>query len=63
VGIDVHRVVATGIAPVMDIGVAGRAGGQIGAGLLRAPLACFAAAAGAHAARYGISTVASPRGK
>jgi hypothetical protein len=63
VGIDVHRVVATGIAPVMDIGVAGRAGGQIGAGLLRAPLACFAAAAAAHAARYGTSAVAMTRGK
>jgi Protein of unknown function (DUF1116) len=53
VGIDVHRVVETGIVPVMDIGVAGRKGGQIGAGVLRAPLACFAAAAGAHARRYG----------
>jgi hypothetical protein len=29
VGIDVHRVVATGITPVMDIGVAGKTGGQI----------------------------------
>jgi hypothetical protein len=63
VGIDVHRVVATGIEPVMDVGVAGRAGGQIGAGILRAPLACFAAAAEAHAARYGTSAVAIPRGK
>jgi hypothetical protein len=53
VGIDIHRVLETGIAPVMDIGVAGRAGGQIGAGILRAPLACFAAAAEAYASRYG----------
>jgi hypothetical protein len=60
VGIDIHRVVETGISPVMDIGVAGRAGGQIGAGLLRAPLACFAAAAEAHALRYG-TPVAVPR--
>jgi len=30
---------------VMDIGLAGRKGGQIGAGLLRAPLECFRAAA------------------
>jgi Protein of unknown function (DUF1116) len=52
-GIDVHRVVETGITPVLDIGVAGRGGGQIGAGVLRTPLACFAAAAEAHTARYG----------
>src|SRR6266550_3583872 len=38
-GIDIHRVVETGIRPAMNIGVAGRGGGQIGAGVLRAPLA------------------------
>jgi hypothetical protein len=48
VGIDVHKVVATGITPALDIGVAGRGGGQIGAGVLRAPLPCFTAAAAAH---------------
>jgi hypothetical protein len=52
VGIDVHKVVATGIQPVMDVGVPGRGGGQIGAGILRAPLACFEAAAAAYAERY-----------
>ena len=52
VGIDVHKVVATGITPVMDVGVPGRAGGQIGAGILRAPLACFESAAAAYAGRY-----------
>jgi hypothetical protein len=50
--IDVHRVVATGIAPVMDAGVAGKDGGQIGAGILTAPLACFQQAADAHRRRY-----------
>ena len=40
-GIDVHRVVETGIAPVMDVGIAGRAGGQIGAGSFRAHLKAF----------------------
>ena len=55
VGIDVRKVVATGVAPVMDIGVAGKAGGQIGAGILRAPLACFEAALDAFTARYGAS--------
>src|SRR5207248_2670563 len=52
VGIDVHKVVATGITPVMDIGVAGHGGGQIGAGVLRAPLECFSAAAQAHHDAY-----------
>jgi hypothetical protein len=52
-GIDVHRVVATGTLPVMDVGVAGRGGGQIGAGLMRAPMGCFEVAADAFAARYG----------
>jgi hypothetical protein len=52
VGIDVHRVLATGITPVMDVGVPGRAGGQIGAGVMKAPLACFEAAAKAYAERY-----------
>jgi hypothetical protein len=44
-GIDVNKVVATGIVPVIDGGLAGRDGGQIGAGILRAPLDCFLAAA------------------
>ena len=52
VGIDVPRVVETGVLPVMDIGVAGRDGGQIGAGLMAAPIECFNAAAAAYAERY-----------
>ena len=55
-GIDVMRVVATGVRPVMDIGVAGRDGGQIGAGLMTAPSACFEAAAKAYAERYRLDT-------
>lgn len=51
-GIDVERVVATGIVPVMDIGVAGRTGGQIGAGILRAPLRCFESALAAYEQKY-----------
>jgi len=54
-GIDVDRVVETGIRPVMDIGIAGREGGQIGAGLLRAPLTCFTAAKAALDERVGLS--------
>ena len=52
-GIDIARVVATGIRPVMDIGIAGRDGGQIGAGLMRGPLGCFETAVEAFEARYG----------
>jgi hypothetical protein len=52
VGVEVHRVVETGITPVLDIGVAGKAGGQIGAGSFRAPLECFEAAVTAYDARY-----------
>jgi len=52
-GIDVRKVVQTGVRPIMDVGVAGRKGGQIGAGLMRAPIACFAAAAQAFADRHG----------
>jgi hypothetical protein len=59
-GIDIHRVVATGIRPVMDVGVAGRGGGQIGAGLMRAPLGCFERAVEAFAARYGAEPSAVP---
>ena len=52
-GIDVFRVLDTGVLPAMDIGVAGRDGGQIGAGIVRAPMACFERAAEAWRARYG----------
>ena len=45
VGIDVFKVLDTGIQPVIDGGLAGRGGGQIGAGILRAPMDCFTAAA------------------
>lgn len=51
-GIDIFKVIETGIQPVMDIGVAGRGGGQIGAGIMRAPLRCFELAAEAYAGTY-----------
>ena len=42
-GIDIRKVVDSGIEPVINTGIAHRAAGigQIGAGLTRAPLACF----------------------
>jgi hypothetical protein len=52
-GIDVVRVVETGVLPAMDIGIAGRDGGQIGAGVVRAPLSCFEQAKQAFEERYG----------
>ena len=46
VGIDVRKVVDTGIEPLITTGIAHREPGvgQIGAGLTRAPMACFTAA-------------------
>ncbi|HEX6792398.1 MAG TPA: DUF1116 domain-containing protein [Casimicrobiaceae bacterium] len=42
-GIDVRRVVETGIAPAINTGIAHREAGvgQVGAGIARAPLGCF----------------------
>jgi hypothetical protein len=53
IGIDVERVVATGITPALDIGIAGRNGGQIGAGSFRAPMECFRDAWAAFGREYG----------
>ena len=52
-GIDVRRVLETGIAPLINTGIAGKQAGtgQIGAGVARAPLACFERALEALAAR------------
>ena len=52
-GIDIFKVIETGITPVIDGGLGGRDGGQIGAGVLRAPIDCFELAVAAYEARYG----------
>jgi hypothetical protein len=52
-GIDLFRVVETGTLPVIDGGLAGKDGGQIGAGILKAPIECFHRAQEAYRARYG----------
>lgn len=51
VGIDIRKVVETGIAPLINTGIAGKVPGtgQIGAGVVRAPLACFEEALDAFA--------------
>ena len=51
-GIDIFKVIESKVLPVMDIGIAGRDGGQIGAGVVRAPIACFEAAVNAYHQRY-----------
>jgi hypothetical protein len=53
-GIDIRKVVDTGICPVINTGIAhAQAGiGQIGAGITRAPLECFTQAVSALAARF-----------
>jgi hypothetical protein len=51
-GIDIFKVVESKVLPVLDIGIAGRGGGQIGAGVVRPPLSCFEAAAEAYRQHY-----------
>lgn len=51
--IDVFKVLETDVTPLMDMGIAGRDGGQIGAGVVRARRDCFEAAAKAYRTRYG----------
>lgn len=55
-GIDARKVVETGIEPLINTGIAHKnAGvGQIGAGTVRAPLACFEKAIVAYAKKLGI---------
>ena len=54
-GIDVRRVLDTGIRPIINTGIAHREPGigQVGAGVTRAPLACFIQAVSNLAGRTG----------
>jgi Protein of unknown function (DUF1116) len=67
-GIDLRRVVKLRITPVINTGIAHRQAGkgQIGAGIVRAPLPAFEAALAAFAARYapdpGSATLGEERG-
>ena len=56
VGLDIRRVVETGITPLINTGIAHKEAGigQIGAGTVRAPLACFEQALEALAESMGI---------
>ncbi len=56
-GIDVRKVVETGLAPTINTGIAHRQPGigQVGAGTVKAPLACFEQALVAVAAKLGVA--------
>jgi hypothetical protein len=56
-GIDIRKVVETGIVPVINTGIAHKKPGigQIGAGLTEAPMACFTGALTAFAEIQGVS--------
>jgi hypothetical protein len=62
-GIDVRRVVDTGILPVINTGIAHRDSGvgQVGAGVTRAPLACMVQAVAALADDLGYAAAKRPR--
>ena len=55
--IDIRLVVETGLAPTINTGIAHREPGvgQVGAGVVRAPMACFEQALRAFAERVGVS--------
>jgi hypothetical protein len=57
IGIDIRLVVETGIVPTINTGIAHREPGvgQVGAGVVSAPLGCFAGALMAFAERMGVA--------
>jgi len=57
VGIDIVKVMRSGIVPVIDTAIAHKDPGypKIGAGMVRAPSECFEKALQAYARRYGLS--------
>ena len=57
VGIDIRKVVQTGIAPIIDTAIAHRNPGHsiIGAGLVRAPMECFKKALISFGKKHGLS--------
>ena len=52
VGIDIRKVVQTGIAPLIDTAITHKQGGLIGAGQVRAPMGCFEKALKAFSSLY-----------
>lgn len=56
-GIDIRKVIETGLAPVINTGIAHREPGvgQVGAGIVRAPMKCFERALEAFAEKMGVA--------
>jgi hypothetical protein len=56
-GIDIRLVVETGLAPTINTGIAHREPGvgQVGAGVVRAPMACFRQALESFAKSVGVT--------
>lgn len=56
-GIDIRKVVETGVTPIINTGIAHKEAGvgQVGAGTVRAPLGCFEKALEAYAKELGIN--------
>ncbi|WP_425409803.1 DUF1116 domain-containing protein [Hyphococcus sp.] len=52
VGIDIRKVVKTGVPPLIDTAITHREQGLIGAGQVRAPMGCFESALKAFSSRY-----------
>ena len=52
VGIDIFKVVKTGILPVIDGGMIDKNGGWMGAGCANIPMECFKKAAKAYNEKY-----------
>ena len=54
---DIRKIVDSGILPVVTTGIAHKEAGigQIGAGIVRPPMACFVKAVRALAAKLGVS--------
>ena len=57
VGIDIRKVLQTGISPVIHGGMFNKEGGLIGAGMARIPMECFEKAMAAFVAKYEKETV------
>jgi hypothetical protein len=57
IGIDIRKVVQSGITPIIDTAIAHKEPGypKIGAGLVRAPLECFKQALIAFGRKYDVS--------
>ena len=53
VGIDIRKVLQTGISPVIHGGMFNKEGGLIGAGMARIPMECFEKAMAAFVEKYG----------